>query len=321
MTNLLLTGAGFTKNFGGLLASEMWYKIFNSIDSAKYPELKDKINQFRQGYDFEGFYNEIINGNYDEPVKDLTKDITYKAYLGLDNILQEWISNDSSRFPISNSLLSKFLSQFKYFFTTNQDLFIERKLLEPLFFCPGAEDNTIFRNKLNLERDINNLKIRLPTKYSEDDLEKFLQGNSRAYIKLHGSFNWLSGNNNDFAMVIGSQKDKQIEKEPLLKQYLKLFERQLQQRNVHLVTIGYGFKDQHLNSKIEEALNNHGLKLFVISPLDLDLWGSKIIPGIVENIEGYFKHSLLDLFPLHGNGLQLRQELKSILGLVSYTVG
>jgi hypothetical protein len=27
--NILLTGAGFTKNFGGLLASEMWAEIFN----------------------------------------------------------------------------------------------------------------------------------------------------------------------------------------------------------------------------------------------------------------------------------------------------
>jgi len=26
---ILLTGAGFTKNFGGFIASEMWAKIFN----------------------------------------------------------------------------------------------------------------------------------------------------------------------------------------------------------------------------------------------------------------------------------------------------
>ena len=29
MGSILMTGAGFTKNFGGFLANEMWAKIFN----------------------------------------------------------------------------------------------------------------------------------------------------------------------------------------------------------------------------------------------------------------------------------------------------
>ena len=45
--NILFTGAGFTKNFGGLLAKEMWSKIFNNTKVQSYSQLKKLlINDF-----------------------------------------------------------------------------------------------------------------------------------------------------------------------------------------------------------------------------------------------------------------------------------
>jgi len=35
--HILFTGAGFTKNFGGLLAKEMWSKLFNNSKVQSYP--------------------------------------------------------------------------------------------------------------------------------------------------------------------------------------------------------------------------------------------------------------------------------------------
>jgi len=39
--HVLLTGAGFTKNYGAPLASEMWVKIFNHKKSRHNQELKN----------------------------------------------------------------------------------------------------------------------------------------------------------------------------------------------------------------------------------------------------------------------------------------
>ena len=40
---ILLTGAGFTKNFGGFLASEMWSKIFNTPAIQANKKLRDLL--------------------------------------------------------------------------------------------------------------------------------------------------------------------------------------------------------------------------------------------------------------------------------------
>ena len=40
---ILLTGAGFTKNFGGFLANEMWSKIHNHPMVQSKPKLKQLL--------------------------------------------------------------------------------------------------------------------------------------------------------------------------------------------------------------------------------------------------------------------------------------
>lgn len=37
--NLLLIGAGFSKDFGGLLAREMWSEVFNDPEVRRLPDL------------------------------------------------------------------------------------------------------------------------------------------------------------------------------------------------------------------------------------------------------------------------------------------
>jgi hypothetical protein len=57
---VLLTGAGFTRNFGGFLANQMWDKIFNHEQVQHYPSL---VNLLKDNFDFESVYNEVIDGN------------------------------------------------------------------------------------------------------------------------------------------------------------------------------------------------------------------------------------------------------------------
>ena len=65
-----------------------------------------------------------------------------------------------------------------------------------------------------------------------------------AYVKLHGSYGWRSQDGSD-VMVIGHGKLGSIEKEPLLKWYLLLFDEILGQPERNLVVVGYGkFQDR-----------------------------------------------------------------------------
>jgi hypothetical protein len=58
MNAVLLTGAGFTKTFGGYLASEMWATILNQPEVQDSPELLKKIRD-ADNLDYETCYEEI----------------------------------------------------------------------------------------------------------------------------------------------------------------------------------------------------------------------------------------------------------------------
>lgn len=55
--NILLLGAGFTKNFGGLLANEMWAHIFNHEKVQAQSRIKElMLNDF----DYESIYYAVL---------------------------------------------------------------------------------------------------------------------------------------------------------------------------------------------------------------------------------------------------------------------
>ena len=51
-----LTGAGFTKNYGGFLAHEMWSWLLNSPETESRPFLKLRL---KRNFNFESVYSEI----------------------------------------------------------------------------------------------------------------------------------------------------------------------------------------------------------------------------------------------------------------------
>lgn len=96
--NILFTGAGFTKNFGGLLAKEMWSKIFNNPRVQIYPRIKELlINDFY----YESIYHNILNGNYTEDEKHVISDAILETYRSLDDICREWTPRNDAPNPVN----------------------------------------------------------------------------------------------------------------------------------------------------------------------------------------------------------------------------
>lgn len=306
--NILFSGAGFTKNFGGLLAKEMWSKIFNNSEVQAQPRLKELL---LNDFDYESIYHSIINGNYTDEEKISINVAIYDAYQVLEDICREWTFRNGAPNPVNiygvNKLIERFAgdqNEWGFFFTLNQDLFTERHFnsINTAFIHPGVPKipdthKTIIKLPITRE-DF----IYLPTLDKlQGNTVNPLSKNAIHYVKLHGSFGWKSIKGTD-SYVIGKEKERRVADEPLLSWYFELFTNALSNSNRKLLLIGYGFKDRHINEVIANSIKNNGLKLYIISPSEQSGFIAKLKSVeygeiILEGLSGYYPYTLLEIFP------------------------
>jgi hypothetical protein len=314
---ILLTGAGFTKNFGGFLASEMWAQIFNSPHIKPHKKLREIL---RHDFDYESVYNRVlVGGNSPEETTALEMALL-DAYQQLDQRIRNLHINQVGG-AVDLDKLRMILDRFSssgnvrgYYFTLNQDLFIERWYLsENQLWVPGISNHVSRRKEAALsDEDI----IAVPTaemmkKHRERNDDSRISTYGRfQYIKLHGSWNWRTSDGKS-AMVIGRGKETRIMQEPLLSWYLETFESVLSKEGRKLLVIGYGFRDPHINEVIARSVNEHGLELYILSPLSpesfehhlkLHAFGSSndtvSLSGVLwRGLAGYFQGNLRDVCP------------------------
>lgn len=318
--NILLLGAGFTKNFGDLLANEMWADIF----SHKKIQDQQRIRKLMlNDFDYESVYYSVLEGFYDqtglfgkkyenvifdENEKNAIKEATTSAYKYIDEILIEYIKkhhhpNELIHF---NDLIGKIGSQThkaknfvdddgkheirfidtknkSFIFTLNQDLFFERLLHknhEANISIPGIDNNSEWFST-NFNKPLDRTDYcELP---NEDELNNkdILMEGQYFLIKLHGSCNWISFDGSEI-MVIGKGKIGNIQKEPLLKLYFEIFENVLSQGQRRLFVIGYGFGDKHINEIISKSVTKYELKLYILSPESPKAFRKKLCEGSEE---------------------------------------
>lgn len=281
---VLFTGAGFTQSFGGLVAKEMWEAIFNQREIQEQPKLRKRM---LEEMNYEDFYSEVMTGpGYAAPEGAAVASAVKQAYTQMHRILCRQEYPDYS--PSAEAVCSRFIARFAgwdrergFFFTLNQDLFIEKHFRSDsrLLQIPGMDHPQWFNGQLPRDLDASHL-VQLPDAATVEKLkEEFETKNSPpfAYIKLHGSFTWTGSGGSD-AMVLGRRKTEMIEREPLLRWYLELFEKTLLESERRLVIIGYGFGDQHINEIIARAIKDSGLKLVIVAPTHAVDFRNQIAP-------------------------------------------
>lgn len=307
--NILLTGAGFTKNFGGYLANEMWSEIFNNKKIQAKPRIKELMGD---DFDYESIYYSIMENSYTNDEKEAINESVKDAYEDIDKILREYNSLGNP-FPTKLDNLMELIWRFaekdnkSFIFTLNQDLFFERQYYARRvngvkLFIPGIKNNSnwftsTYRNELAIS-DYCQLPNEEGLNCNKRDI---LSDGNICIIKLHGSHNWKSFDGS-LKMVIGRGKTEQIQKEPLLNYYFEIFKEVLFKKSRRLLIIGYGFGDDHINSIIAKAVKVYGLKIFVISPSSPDKFKNKLKEKkfgeeIWQGISGYFPYKLIEIFP------------------------
>lgn len=304
---LLLTGAGFSKNFGLPLAIEIWGQLFNN----KHVKQNKRINNAFKKYTY---YEEIydhIRRNADEEMKVAHK--LFKDYFNsMDLISANYLLNSNRNINLEalRQFLSRFSGKRNGFFTLNQDIFIERLFLNYPFV--KLETPKVPSLKELYERN----KASLPSTSwgafnqfspyetliweSQNERREYYFSKKVNYYKLHGSCNWKTKNKDIF--IIGKNKDVLINEYPLLKEYFDSFIQILKKGETRICSIGYSFNDAHINDII---LNESKLKIFVISPSSPDSFIEQMKEESQRNIwrdkiEYYYQGDLSSLFPISG---------------------
>lgn len=262
MNHYILTGAGFSKNFGGWVSSELWAFLIGHQEVQNNEKLKELLWKNKN----EGFENVL----YEAKENAANDEEWNKNY----NILQEAISqafnemNESFFLPTQGQGmydLENFFKKFNVIFTTNQDILIETKFLNLRPNTPGMSGNP------NLFSGYICKTIFYPT----GDFN--IPSTGSIYIKLHGSSNWRTTQNNKELMIVGGKKEEQIQSNPVIKSYFDFFENKLYTSNSRLMILGHSLLDPHINQIICRAIKEHNLRFYI--------WNSSNLDKLMENFK------------------------------------
>lgn len=326
---VLITGAGFTKNFGGFLASEMWASIFNNPEVQKNEILRGRLIN---NYDYESVYESMMHQtclpsmeeDREKGCKILT-DAILVAYLKLDKIISEWKYRKDAPYPVNHYGLDAFLNKFSgsketgkgFIFTLNQDLFFERKYIngQP-FIYPEVKYPYQLKDPIKCDSPLaNEMYVTISSKeISTEEREKELKTGNSFYIKLHGSFNWRSSDQQQL-IITGQSKINKIKTIGLLSWYWDILRTVLNQGNVKVLIVGYGFREEHLNKIMEQAVFEKNLRIYIISPepyfsLRAIAKQCQFNKVLEKGLSGYFQSDLLGLFPSDQSKTQLLQDIE-----------
>ena len=268
MSHYLLTGAGFSRNWGGWLANEAFEYLLGA------PEIDDYLRNTLwgaklRGEGFEGALS-MVQDAYASNKSDETKqrlDRITQAVIGMFKTMQAAF-NKLDYHRASERRLQRFLSQFDAIFTLNQDT-----LLETLYAGPVRWSERWYGSYLPYMKFIEepaqryNFMLRDPM---TQDSEFITRENDQPIYKLHGSYNWFAEPHGERLVVMGGNKTASIGAFRVLARYQDEFRAMLSQPDTHLMVIGYGFGDPHINSAIQTAATK-GLRIFIVDALGVDV--------------------------------------------------
>ena len=236
---ILLTGAGFSRNWGGWLASEAFEYLLGC--DGLHPRVRTMLWNHKDKGGFEGVYQSLKDGATNPTDSDVFQNF-HMMVTGMFHTMGYGFQHANLGTNILN-----FLASFDAVFTLNQDTLLELKY-------PGDEE---IRERsqgkfLGWEcpgiRGASDNEFMPPGFYTAQAGPFDLTPRKQPYIKLHGSSNWAQQGAPGLMLIIGGNKAAEIEKQPLLKWYHEKFQELLSGSQV--VIIGYSFNDEHINQRL-----------------------------------------------------------------------
>lgn len=298
MATYLLTGAGFSRNWGGWLADEAFEYLLGCSDLIS-PIRNLLWRHRRSGSGFEGVLQELRDEYAQSPGPHSAAPLeTFdKMLLGMFNTMNqgfgEFEPGRHDRIGPQPTFVRDFLCRFDAIFTLNQDTLLEQKYF-PSDVRQGSQGRWLGVLPPGLlEESVGGTSYAPPGIFRPGDPPYVTQDRIQPYFKLHGSSNWRTVNGVNI-LIMAENKGTQINGVALLDWYRNEFRVRLSQQDTRLMIIGYSFRDHHINEIIVAGVQS-GLKLFIVDPSGLK--------------------ALEDAPPIVGHGSSLMDELRdSIIG-------
>ena len=269
MTSILLTGAGFSHNWGGWLSNEAFEYLSScrDVDQQLREELWEDHN--KPGGGFEATLGRLQS----EPKKSQALKNLESAIAGMFSAMNEGLI----RAPFDGADDAKgFLSRFDAIFTLNQDLLIEQAYVTSNISLLRAHRQWVGAVLPGIRALVPPPIIGTEPDYFSatmvpvEPLEKKLSPDMQPYVKLHGSLNWRTSEGGSL-LIMGGNKARSLAVEPLLVWYQELFREYLMRPDARLMTIGYSFGDEHINKAICDGAASGHLGIFIVDPRGVDV--------------------------------------------------
>lgn len=267
----LLLGAGFSRDWGGWLANEVFNYLVGTSEVQDRPEVQKALWHFQNRGGFEAALEDLQTKAQRSDTEARTNLHAFQTALQkMFAAMNEGYLRKTDGF--SHSLCS-FLARFDAIFTLNQDLLLERRYVYGGFPIDGGMKKW---NGVGLPG------ITRPNpQLGEWEIERWRDAhwtvgnpptsptkNIPQYIyKLHGSANWFRDDGKGL-LIVGGAKTTGISGDPLLRWYLERFADNINEPNARLMVIGYSFSsgDDHISKPIIEA-GKKGLKVAIVDPM------------------------------------------------------
>jgi hypothetical protein len=289
MQNILLLGAGFSRNWGGWLASEAFEYLLgiDNLDAQTRKVLWD--NKDRGGFEdaLAILQNESIQRGSNDAAQRLQamQDAISQMFRDMDKAFAAIPFEPQNQPKFLEFTVASFLVRFDAIFTLNQDTLLERHYLNDnvaLLSAGRWNGHQIPGMRRNPGHDPIQQVIDSWSPLSQSEFR--VDENCQPFIKLHGSWNWVAGEGQSL-VIMGGNKAREIERHPILSWNFELFRECLSQPDTQLMVIGYSFRDPHVDQVIQDAAARSNLQLFVVDPLGVDVLNENRNPVALINAE------------------------------------
>lgn len=314
MADLLLIGAGFSRNWGGWLATEAFEHLLGS------PEVAEDLGLRRL------LWKHLDRGGFEEALAELQADFDMNPIrfqgqlLALQSAVKRMFDDMNEAFMASpdwqfgqqdiERQVGTFLTRFDAIFTLNQDLLLEHHYTNAALIGKRRWDGLELpgMGRVPAEEPLHSDSWSRSTWTPLPEADFKVNANFQPIYKLHGSSNWARADGHRL-LIMGGTKAREIGQAPILSWYAKVFDESLSAAGSRLMVIGYGFRDNHINAAIAHGVER-GLKLFIVAPEGAELVrrlnptrspGQILMPsqleGIVEeSLIGASRRSLREIF-------------------------
>jgi hypothetical protein len=285
LANILLIGAGFSRNWGGWLANEA-FEYLLGVDGL-HPRVRRMLWDHKERKTgFEGVYT-ALKGAATNPTDIEVFRSFDAAVAGMFHVMRGGFERASIDLP-----MLRFLASFASIFTLNQDTFLELKYLSLSGEDIRSASNGVF---FGIEtpglRSASDQEFMPPGFYTPSDGPVILRDRFQPYFKLHGSSNWAAPENGKLMLIMGGGKDVEIRKSALLAWYFEEFEKRI--RGNQVVIVGYSFNDEHIN-KILVAAARTGTRYFIVDPQGADVIDKRDGQAVITQPRTAFMDTMIE---------------------------